>query len=202
MSSTFLRSTSRRVSRQILHDTRHTKSYATFTEFPRPPPPSKLPETVTYSEASKPREYYARPKPRDLPPLQRRWPVILVLGVVGSAAWGAFYAYAQNQEKLSSSVFKQILNIARDDAELQEMLGDAIRPEPAWYLNGDPWISGANRMLQGNVDLSFRLKGHKGTGTLYFTSIRRAKGEPFTIIRFKVIGDNGQVVNIPPSTFK
>ena len=56
-------------------------------------------------------------------------------------------------------------------------------------------------MLQGNVDLSFRVKGHKGqrsndvhtphptrltrfffsgAGTLYYTSIRKAKGEPFT----------------------
>jgi len=53
-------------------------------------------------------------------------------------------------------------------------------------------------MPQGNVDLTFRAKGHKGmlvtcvhdlgvslsvvgSGTVYFTSIRRAKGEPFTI---------------------
>ena len=52
-------------------------------------------------------------------------------------------------------------------------------------------------MPQGNVDLTFRVKGHKGgngvdtgskvisfligSGTVYFTSIRRAKGEPFTI---------------------
>jgi hypothetical protein len=51
---------------------------------------------------------------------------------------------------------------------------------------------------QGNVDLSFRLKGHRGecrllfmwfdmsiytssgSGTVYFTSIRKTKGEPFT----------------------
>ena len=58
------------------------------------------------------------------------------------------------------------------------------------------------RMMQihmpgGNIDLSFRVKGHKGelqcpqciyllncfpgAGTLYFTSIRRVKGEPFQI---------------------
>ena len=87
-------------------------------------------------------------------------------------------------------------------------------------------------MPQGNVDLTFRVKGHKGrgvpcpclrvsslpvdSGTVYFTSIRRAKGEPFTIraslsriahptnlhvilipVRFRVIKDDGQVVNIP-----
>ena len=69
----------------------------------------------------------------------------------GCAAWGAFYAYAQNQEKISSSVFKQILTIVRDNAELQELLGEAIRPEPAWYLNGDPWITGA---------VSFHFRSH------------------------------------------
>lgn len=78
--------------------------------------------------------------------MQRKWPVVLALGVLGCTAWGAFYAYAQNQEKLSSSVFKQILTIIRDNAELQGMLGEAIRPEPTWYLNGDPWISGAVRI--------------------------------------------------------
>jgi hypothetical protein len=57
-------------------------------------------------------------------------------------------------------------------------------------------------MLQGNIDISFRIKGHKGTrkmllnavpslltfvclvwegaGTVYFTSIRRERGGPFT----------------------
>jgi cytochrome c oxidase assembly factor 1 len=90
--------------------------------------------------------------------------------------------------------------MVRDNGELKDMLGDAIRPEPAWYLNGDPWINGSVittthfcsihsisfflcfqiNLPQGNVDLSFRLKGHRGSGTLYFTSIRKAKGEPFT----------------------
>lgn len=88
-------------------------------------------------------------------------------------------------------------------------------------------------MPQGNVDLTFRVKGHKGmsksedavqtissflgSGTVYFTSIRRAKGEAFTIraslvcltkpseltcdsdptVRFRIIKDDGQIVNIP-----
>lgn len=54
--------------------------------------------------------------------------------------------------------------------------------------------------MQGNVDVSFRLKGHKGqlsviltfygpdvilrlagAGALYFTSVRKSKNEPFKI---------------------
>jgi len=52
-------------------------------------------------------------------------------------------------------------------------------------------------MMQGSVDVSFRLRGHKGSGTLYFTSVRKAKEEPFTILRFRVRGDGGTIVNIP-----
>ena len=70
-------------------------------------------------------------------------------------------------------------------------------------------------MLQGNVDVSFRVKGSKGAGTLYFTSIRKEKGQPFTVcesteaiilhiisdrlstVRYKIICDDGTTVNLP-----
>lgn len=186
------------------------RTFATYTELPKSQDEAakeakeqaetkggEKPEVEVFAEASKPREYYTRPMQRDLPPLVKTWPIILGLSVLGVGLWGAFYAYATNQERLSSSVVKQIMNTIKDNEELEQVLGDAIRFEPTWWLNGDPWINGSNHMLQGNVDLSFRVKGHKGAGTLYFTSIRKAKGEPFTILRFKVIGDNGQVVNVP-----
>ncbi|KZP29037.1 hypothetical protein FIBSPDRAFT_927140 [Athelia psychrophila] len=32
----------------------------------------------------------------------------------------------------------------------------------------------------------------RGSGTLYFTSVRKAKNEPFTILRFRVRGDEGR----------
>jgi len=116
------------------------------------------------------------------------------LGITG---WAGFLHFATNQEKLSSSIVRQILRNVRDNPELKELLGDAIRPEPTWILNGNPWINGKINTLQGNIDLSFCLKGQKGRGTLYFTSVRKAKGEPFRILRFKVIGDNGTVVHLP-----
>jgi len=105
-----------------------------------------------------------------------------------------------NQERLSSSIVRQILQTAREDKALHAALGDAIRFEPTWYLNGDPWISGSINLPQGNVDVSFRLKGHQGSGTLYFTSIRKAKGEAFIPLRFRVITDDGRVINIVPQS--
>jgi len=57
---------------------------------------------------------------------------------IGLAGWAAFLFVATNQEKLSSSVIRQIISMAKDNKELREMLGKAIRPQPEWWLNGDP----------------------------------------------------------------
>ena len=61
---------------------------------------------------------------------------------IGLAGWAAFLFVATNQEKLSSSVVRQIIRTAKDNKELREMLGKAIRPQPEWWLNGNPWIEG------------------------------------------------------------
>lgn len=34
----------------------------------------------------------------------------------------------------------------REDDKLREALGDAIRPQPVWWLNGDPMINGKVRL--------------------------------------------------------
>ncbi|PIL24326.1 hypothetical protein GSI_14079 [Ganoderma sinense ZZ0214-1] len=157
-----------------------------------------LPEVETFDKTSRPGLYYARPSPRDLPPLKNKWPAILALAAFGVSAWAGFMVFVGNQERLSSSVMQQIMATIRGNAELREVIGEAVRPEPVWWMNGDPWVDGAIHIPGGNIDLSFRVKGHKGAGTLYFTSIRRAKGEPFQILRFKVIADDGREVNIAP----
>ena len=79
--------------------------------------------------------------------MQKKWPILLALTVLGTSSWAAFYAYAANQERLSSSVYKQILKTIKEHPELQAAIGDAIRPEPTWWLNGDPWISGGVRLV-------------------------------------------------------
>lgn len=77
---------------------------------------------------------------------QRRWPILLAFATVGISAWGLFLAWSENQERLSSSVMRQVMDIVRDSPELKEVLGEAIRPEPVWWLNGDPWITGSVRV--------------------------------------------------------
>ena len=58
---------------------------------------------------------------------------------------------------------RRVLSELRESEDVRAVLGDAVRPEPTWYLNGSPWVSGSVKMLQGNIDVSFRVKGHKGT---------------------------------------
>ncbi|TBU65448.1 DUF1783-domain-containing protein [Dichomitus squalens] len=169
---------------------------ASYTTTPRTQHPKPLPEAETFDKTARPGLYYSRPSPKDLPPLRSKWPAILALSALGVSSWAVFMVFVGNQERLSSSIMQQVMNTIRDNAELREVIGEAVRPEPVWWMNGDPWINGAIHIPGGNIDLSFRVKGHKGAGTLYFTSIRRAKGEPFEILRFKVIADDGTEVNI------
>ncbi|KDQ14124.1 hypothetical protein BOTBODRAFT_32912 [Botryobasidium botryosum FD-172 SS1] len=153
--------------------------------------------STTGPRPSEPPRQRTKPQ-RELPRVKSQVPFFLTIGVLGVSAWAGFVLYATNQERLSSSVMRQILHKLRDaeNSAIAEVLGVGIAPEPAWYMAGDPWISGAINLLQGNVDLSFRVKGSKGSGTVYFTSIREAKGRPFKILRFKIICDDGRVISL------
>ena len=53
--------------------------------------------------------------------------------------------FVGNQERLSSSIMQQIMSTIRENAELREVIGEAVRPEPVWWMNGSPWISGSVR---------------------------------------------------------
>lgn len=77
--------------------------------------------------------------------LQSKWPVILALGALGVSAWAVFMVFVGNQERLSSSVMQQIMTTIRENVELRDVIGEAVRPEPVWWMNGDPWVDGAVR---------------------------------------------------------
>jgi cytochrome c oxidase assembly factor 1 len=55
---------------------------------------------------------------------------LVILGTFGVAAWVAFIKYANNQERLTSSITQQILQNLRDSPEVNgcwEMLSDRNR---------------------------------------------------------------------------
>jgi hypothetical protein len=78
--------------------------------------------------------------------IQRAWPGILAICVGGVSAWAAFLAYAANQERVSSSAMRRVLGELRESEGVRAVLGDAVRPEPKWYLNGSPWVYGSVRV--------------------------------------------------------
>lgn len=50
----------------------------------------------------------------------------------------------------------------KDDERVQALVGEIVRVDQKWYLGGNPWVDGKISMMQGKVDLSFRVKGEKG----------------------------------------
>ncbi|KAF8607570.1 DUF1783-domain-containing protein [Ceratobasidium sp. AG-I] len=159
-----------------------------------PPPGPPPPEPVTFDAPSRPRPVQDRPQPKELPVIRSRAPAILALGILGVSAWAGFILYATNQERLASSVVRQVITQLRASPEVAAQLGRGVVAEPTWWMIGQPYVDGAVNLLQGKVDISLRVKGSNGAGTVYFTSIRKEKGQPFTILRYKLICDNGTVL--------
>ncbi|CAK5280075.1 unnamed protein product [Mycena citricolor] len=139
----------------------------------------------------------------DLSTPLRRWPTVLGITAIVLVGWAGFLTYVTNETKVTSSVVKQILRTIKAEAPLQEVLGYAIRPQPEWWLNGYPIIHGQACCVV------FRFRGltpfasdqhiagqHRRSGTVYFTSVRKAKGMPYEILRFRVIADDGQVIEV------
>ncbi|KAG8782936.1 hypothetical protein FRC15_006021 [Serendipita sp. 397] len=154
-------------------------------------------ERTRFSSPARPGPIHPRPLPKtDLPESKRYGRLgIFAAAVLGFTGWGAFLLYATNMERLSSSVTVHVIRTLKNNPELQAHLGHPIKLPPAVGF-GDPWISGSINIPAGHVDLSFRVQGSKMGGTVYFTSIRKEKGLPFTILRFKVIADNGETISL------
>ena len=73
---------------------------------------------------------------------QSKWPFTIAAVIIGGSAWAAFIIHVKNNEKLASSVFRSIVRAVKADPQLREVLGEVIRPQPEWWLNGDPYVSG------------------------------------------------------------
>ncbi|KAG8998856.1 hypothetical protein FRB95_014522 [Tulasnella sp. JGI-2019a] len=159
-------------------------------------------EPKTFESPSRPRPIYQRPKfaTRELPVITTRWPLFVTIGAGVVSLWAGFLLYTTNQERLATSVIRQcILKLKRtQNLELIESLGQPIVLEPVWWMLNEPWVTGQINMPRGHIDVSIRITGSKGAGTLYFTSVRREKGAPFSTLRFKVITDDGKTIHLDP----
>lgn len=110
--------------------------------------------------------------------------------------WYIFASYLNNKERLGSSVLRMVSHRVRGAAEVHDMLGEPVHLKRNAF--GDPWIEGIINPLKGKVDMSFDIEGPKGVATVYFTSVRKHKSEPFELLRFLVVpvGDSSRAVSL------
>lgn len=72
-----------------------------------------------------------------------------------------------NYQKWSSPVVASTLYALRTNKKAREILGDEI-----YFKHQIPWISGEMNQLRGRIDISFSVKGTRGSGVMRFASVR------------------------------
>lgn len=123
-------------------------------------------------------------------PTTMAYMVVTVGMALGS--WAVFSMYATNTEKLSSSILKSVISQVKASPLVVDLLDthEPIVLKPELWLANKPHIQGSVNMMQGRIDLAFKIhprNNHTNTATVYFTSIRPHKHAPFHILRFLVI---------------
>ena len=181
----------------------HTSVYRFRPITPPPPPPSPAqpakcstrPTPASQRPNVSPRPTAVRSKP--LPSVPNTLPLLLTIVTLALSSWAAFTVYATNKEKLSSSIFKSIVSQVKASPEIASLLsssdrGGIVLKRETW-LGGMPRVQGSVNMMQGRVDLAFKIHpvhNQDRTATVYFTSIRASKKAPFEIVRFVVVDDS------------
>ena len=72
-------------------------------------------------------------------------------------------------------MFRSIVRAVKVDPQLREVLGEVIRPQPEWWLNGDPYVSGHVSTSifftkKGFESLIIRVRSVNYKGTLMYPS--------------------------------
>lgn len=107
---------------------------------------------------------------RELPevhPASRRWIRTLpfFLAIIAASTASIF-----NYQKSSSSVVSSTLYALRTNPKARELLGDQI-----YFASKMPWIWGEMNQLHGRINIHFKVKGTRQTGTMRFRSERRTR---------------------------
>jgi len=90
-----------------------------------------------------------------------------------------------NYEKSSSSTVSSILYALRTNDHARELLGDEI-----YFASQVPWISGNLAPMQGIIDITFWVKGTRGTAKTKFVALRR-RGGFFETVEWSLRMENG-----------
>ncbi|OAV91218.1 hypothetical protein PTTG_07827 [Puccinia triticina 1-1 BBBD Race 1] len=154
-------------------------------------PPSSSPDPPIRSEKSR----TVPDSHRELPDLPSRTPLYVGSFLVIASVWAGFIYFSTNAEKANSSIVKAVLFELRSNPSVLSALGHSIKPQKD-DLFGQLLVDGSINLMQGSVDVAFRVTGSERSGKVYFTSVRRERGSEFEIIRWKLIRDDGVVVDL------
>lgn len=105
--------------------------------------------------------------------INRRYFWVYAVGVTVSCA------VIFNYEKTSSPIINSVMYCLRRSEMAKEQLGANIRFKSSW-----PWIWGTLNTVQGNIDVTFDVRGDQGVGTLRLKANRSSKFVPFDIHHF------------------
>ncbi|KAF3907223.1 hypothetical protein ABW20_dc0101799 [Dactylellina cionopaga] len=98
-----------------------------------------------------------------------------------------------NYQRSSSSVVSSTLYALRVNSEARDVLGDEI----AFKAKTIPWIHGTMDQMHGKIEISYKVKGTKGEGTVHFTSLREGgRAGKFKTKRWALELSGGESLNL------
>ncbi|KAK6351739.1 hypothetical protein TWF718_004886 [Orbilia javanica] len=98
-----------------------------------------------------------------------------------------------NYQKSSSSVVSSTLYALRVNPDAREILGDEI----SFKAKTIPWIHGTMDQLHGKIDISYKVRGSKGEGTVHFLSVREGgRAGKFKTKKWELELPDGGVLNL------
>ncbi|KAK9376314.1 cytochrome oxidase complex assembly protein 1-domain-containing protein [Lipomyces chichibuensis] len=129
---------------------------------------------------------------RDLPDVQSRTPRLLMYYSIFFSVMAVISLGFFNYERQQSPIVSSTLYSVRRSPAARDLLGANIR-----FKEAIPWISGSLDFLHGSVDLSYKVIGSADVpATLHFKSLRRSKGEPFEMVAWELVADDGRRVDL------
>ncbi|KAG6036474.1 hypothetical protein E4U40_000844 [Claviceps sp. LM458 group G5] len=96
-----------------------------------------------------------------------------------------------NYEKSSSPIVTSTMYALRTNARARSILGDDI-----YFRSQIPWISGPMNKVQGNIDITFDVKGSKSWATMRFASRRSSRRELFETTEWSLTTKEGEWVDL------
>ncbi|KAM3506821.1 hypothetical protein MY10362_002149 [Beauveria mimosiformis] len=133
----------------------------------------------------------ARRADRELPDISQvgfRWGRTLPLFAVLVAA-SSFAIF--NYQKSSSPVISSTLYALRTSPRARAVLGDEI-----YFKHQIPWIGGEMNQMQGRIDITFSVRGSKGTALMRFTSRRPSSRSLFETSEWSLRTEDGTWIDL------